>query len=262
MVLGKVAAAPPDRREISRSPAFNICETINLYYNGLITVLCREKNFMRQGLVVFCRHMNSLIITIILLAAPALFAAGNPQTITVEDEALKSARRARLAELAAVEKNPAATRVAPLKALLADKDPLVRGEAARALGRSKAPAALEELSSGLANEDANVRWGSAEGLAELGDRRGVPALLKALGHAERNTRWKAAQALGDLKDARAVDPLIAAARSDKYRNVRLAAIEALLKTGGAKAKAALEGLRADPDSEVAAWAAAAAGKVR
>lgn len=264
MVLGKVAAAPQARREISRSGLFNICETINLYYNGLISVLCREKNFARQGLVVFCRHMNRLILTIILFAAPAVFAAEKPKaqakTITVEDEALKSARRAAMAEIAAAEKKPGAA--AALKAKLSDNDPLVRGEAARALGGTKASGALEELTAGLGNSDKHTRWGAAEGLARLGDKRAVPALIGALAHQERNTRWKAAQALGDLKDARAVDPLITAARSDKDRNVRMAAIEALLKTGGTGARAALNDLSSDPDQEVKAWAAAAAAKLR
>jgi len=250
------------RRAAPRPESFNICETINLYYNGLITMLCRERNLTRQGLVVFCQRMNRLVLTIILLGGPALFAAAAPKTITVEDEALKSARRTRLAELAAIEKDPAAARVAPLKALLADKDPLVRGEAARAIGRSKAPSALAELSAALAGEDKHVRWGAAQALGEMGDRRAVPALITALGHADRSTRWKAAQALGDLKDARATEPLAAAARADRDRNVRLAAIEALLKIGGARAQAVLNDLSSDPDPEVKAWATAAAARLR
>lgn len=211
--------------------------------------------------------MTNLILVTILISASGAFAAEkkpqvpSPKTITVEDEALKSARRARMSEISAIEKTPAASRAVSLQPLLSDKDPLVRGEAARALGRSKDPAALEELSAGLGSADDHTRWGAVEGLGALGDKRAVQPLIAALSHADRNTRWKAAYSLGELKDATAIDPLIGAARSDKDKNVRMAAIEALFKTGGERARAALSGLASDPDPEVKAWAAAAAVKL-
>lgn len=242
---------------------FNICETFILYYNGVISVLCRERNPARQGVAVFCRRMNALLIMIFLLSAPAAFVAGKepgrPGTVTVEDEALKSARRAALAEIAAAEMKPGAA--AALRQKLSDKDPLVRGEAAEAMGRSKDPAALAALTEALRSEDGHTRLGAIGGLAALGDRAAVAPLAGALSHEDRKTRWKAAQALGSLKDARAADALIAAARSDKYRYVRLAAIEALLAIGGAKALPALEELKADQDPEVRAWASAAAERL-
>lgn len=227
-------------------------------------MLCRERNPARQGVAVFCRRMNALLIMIFLMSAPAAFVAGKepgrPGTVTVEDEALKNARRAAMAEISAAEKKPGAA--AALKGKLADKDPLVRGEAAEAIGRSKDPAALAELLEALKSSDDNTRWGAVGGLAALGDKAAVPALIGALAHPDRNTRWKAAQALGTLNDTRAVDNLIGVANSDKYQHVRLAAIEALLDIGGSKAVSALDVLTRDPDPEVRAWATAAAAKLK
>ncbi|MDD5209671.1 MAG: HEAT repeat domain-containing protein [Elusimicrobiales bacterium] len=184
------------------------------------------------------------------------------KNITKTDEVLLREHRARLAEISNIEKAPGPGKAAALKPMLSDKNPLVRGEAAEAMGKTKDPAALGELSTAVKSEDEHTRWGAVRGLADLGDNRAVPPLITALGHPEENTRWKAAQALGELKDVRAVDALAAAARSDKNKNVRLAAIEALMKIGGPKAAAAAEGLKSDPDPEIKAWAGAAAEKLK
>lgn len=209
--------------------------------------------------------MLKALISILLLSGSAGYAADKKapavKTVTIEDESLRSSHKARLAEISAIEKS-AVPAAAALKPLLADKNPLVRGEAAEAMGRSKDPAALVELSADIKSEDDHIRWGAIKGLGSLGDKRAVPVLIPALSHTDRNTRWKAAQALGELKDSRAVDQLISAARGDKDKNVRLAAIEALMSIGGGKALAALDGLSGDPDRQVKAWAAAAAAKLK
>jgi len=181
---------------------------------------------------------------------------------TKTDETLLREHRARLDEISAIERSPGAAKTPALKPMLSDKNPLVRGEAAEAIGKAKDQAAFGELSTAIKSEDDHTRWGAVRGLATLGDNKAVLLLITALGHPEGNTRWKAAQALGELKDARAVDALAEAARSDKSRNVRLAAIEALMKTGGAKAAAAAEGLANDPDPEIKAWAGAAVEKLK
>lgn len=241
-------------------------------------MLCREKDVQRQGLAVFCSRMTKLYLIVLILMPAGVFAAEKkkpapaaakkqqepaPVKVTTKtDETLLREHRARLDEISAIEKNPGAAKTPALKPLLSDKNPLVRGEAAEAMGKAKDQAAFGELSAAVKSEDDHTRWGAVQGLAALGDSRAVPPLIAALGHPEGNTRWKAAQALGELKDARAVDALAEAARSDKSRNVRLAAIEALMKTGGAKAAAAAEGLANDPDPEIKAWAGAAADKLR
>ena len=50
-------------RASARLHAFNIYKTINIYYNGLISVLCPRKE-EGQGRIVFCRPMNELLIFI------------------------------------------------------------------------------------------------------------------------------------------------------------------------------------------------------
>lgn len=194
--------------------------------------------------------------------APAATPAKVPAIIPAKiDEALIREHNARFAEISAIEKASGTASAAALKPLLSDKSPLVRGEAAAAMGKIKDPAAFNELSAGLNSEDEHLRWGAVQGLAELGDKRAVPLLITALGHPDHNTRWKTAQALGRLKDARAVDALTGAARADKNKNVRLAAIEALMNIGGGRAASALDGFKYDPDPEIKTWAAAAAEKV-
>ena len=177
------------------------------------------------------------------------------------DEALQREHNARLAEISAIEKTSGTVNASALKPLLSDKSPLVRGEAAAAMGKIKDPAAFNELSAGINSEDEHLRWGAVQGLADLGDKRAVPLLISALSHPDHNTRWKAAQGLGQLKDARAIDALTAAARADKNKNVRLAAIEALMNIGGGRVASVLGDLKYDPDPEIKAWAAAAAEKV-
>ena len=213
--------------------------------------------------------MIKLCLIALLLPGAGAFAAPKKQltsapvkVTTKTDDALLREHRARLSEISGIKKMSGPGGVAALKPLLSDRNPLVRGEAAEAMGKTKDPAAFAELSADVKSADSNIRWGAVKGLGDFGDQKAVPLLISALGHPERNTRWKAAQALGELKDARAVDALTAAARSDKDKHVRLAAIEAMLNIGGAKAAAAAEGLRNDPDPEIKAWAAAAAEKLK
>lgn len=242
-------------------------------------MLCRDREVLRQGLAVFCLPMTKLCLIVLLLSPVGVFAAEKkkaaspapakkqqappPVKVTTKtDEVMLLEHRTRLAEISAIEKAPGAAKAAALKPMLSDKNPLVRGEAAETMGKTKDPAALGELSTAIKSEDEHTRWGAVSGLGALGDQKAVPPLITALSHPEENTRWKAAQALGELKDPRAVDALAAAAGSDKNKNVRLAAIEALMKIGGSKAAAAAEGLKNDPDPEIKAWAGAAAEKLR
>ena len=270
------------KRAGTRSRIYSIPETIYLYYNSLISMLCRKKENTRQGTVVFCWPMLRFGLIVLLISCPGAFAAEAarqpraaaqkkqrasapvkvPAVLPAKiDEALQREHNARLAEISAIEKTSGTVNASALKPLLSDKSPLVRGEAAVAIGKIKAPAAFEELSAGVNSEDEHLRWGAVQGLAELGDKRAVPLLIQALGHPDHNTRWKAAQGLGQLKDARGIDALTGAARADKNKNVRLASIEALMNIGGGKVASILGDLKYDPDPEIKAWAAAAAEKV-
>jgi len=213
--------------------------------------------------------MIKLCLIVLLISSAGAFAAekkkpdSSPAKITVKtDEVSRQERGARLSEISAIERSSGTAKVSALKPLLSDHSQLVRGAAAEAMGEIKDPAAFDELSAALKSADDHTRWGAVTGLALLGDRRAVPLLIPALSHPESNTRWKAAQALRDLKDDRAVDALIAAARRDKVKNIRLAAIEALWTIGGDKAAGALEALKNDRDPDVETWAEAASEKLK
>lgn len=204
---------------------------------------------------------------IIMFGFAGVFAAENKEisrstATAAEYESYRTEQKAKISEISDIVKSKKQGKVSALKPLLLHKDPLVRGEAAVAIGRTKEQGALQELLQALNSEDEHIRWGAIEGLAELGDKNAVPTLIKLLDHKDRNTRWKAAQALGKLRDARAIEALVKTAKSDKDKNVRLAAIEALMNIGDKKAISALEGITNDPDAEVSHWAKSAADRLK
>ena len=140
-----------------------------------------------------------------------------------------------------------------LSEALSSKEPAVRMEAARALGRIAdargiAPliAALEkglefpgdasgEGTTLLSSPLARAQWGPVdetpngvivEALAEFDDPRVVPALIAALEHDDPYARFNAAHVLGQKRDGRAFDPLIASLK-DEDSTVRMCAASAL-----------------------------------
>lgn len=142
------------RRAGTRSQIYNTPETVYLYYNSLISVLCREKKIQRQGPAVFCLSMLKLGLIVLLISCSGAFAAEKgrqpraaaskkqqlsapattPAILPAKiDEALQREHRARFAEISAIEKASGTASAAALKPLLSDKSPLVRGEAASAL---------------------------------------------------------------------------------------------------------------------------------
>jgi hypothetical protein len=86
-------------------------------------------------------------------------------------------------------------RIQVLVEALKDKDSVVRGIAAEALGKLKDPRAVEPLIGALKDEDWYVRKSAAEALGELRDPRAVEPLIKALKDKDRNVRASAANAL-------------------------------------------------------------------
>jgi hypothetical protein len=131
----------------------------------------------------------------------------------------------------------------------------VRMEAARALGASRDPRALEPLLAALGDDNRDVRWAAIEALGELGDRRAVPRLVEYLKRPEAY-RWGkrlAASALGAIGDPAAVEPL-AALLGDEDPFVRRLSALALLRIGGGRGLEAVAGLvdRAGTDETLGA----------
>jgi cyclophilin family peptidyl-prolyl cis-trans isomerase/HEAT repeat protein len=114
-----------------------------------------------------------------------------------------------------------AAAVPALLPLFADKNWLVRANAARALGVAKAAGAVEPLIRLLADEDSRVTANAINALGAIGDSRGVEPLL-SLGNAQlaayrsfdrnrngvptqQNSLLLIATALGNIKDPRALE---------------------------------------------------------
>jgi HEAT repeat protein len=79
---------------------------------------------------------------------------------------------------------------------------LVRMQAAEALGRMRATAAVRPLSAMVAEEDPTVRAAYARALVLMGGREALPALEKAAGQGDWYAREVAMQAVAMLGDAR------------------------------------------------------------
>jgi HEAT repeat protein len=100
----------------------------------------------------------------------------------------------------------------PSLAALEEKDPKVRREAAKALGRLRDKRAVEPLISALRDDDAGVCYSAASALGALGDVRAVEPLIAALKDPDPWVRGGVAGALAGLGDKRAVEPMRAALR--------------------------------------------------
>jgi len=90
------------------------------------------------------------------------------------------------------------------------EDTVGRLHAARRLGASRDPRALEPLVAALGDATRDVRWAAIEALGELGDARAIPALVEYLKRPEAY-RWGkrlVAAALGAIGDTAGVDPLL------------------------------------------------------
>jgi len=81
-----------------------------------------------------------------------------------------------------------------------DKDEAVSREAARALGKLGALAAIPSLAAALSDAPGLVRVSAAEALGKIGPRANVaiPALIAALKHADDGISGAAASALGTM----------------------------------------------------------------
>jgi HEAT repeat protein len=161
-----------------------------------------------------------------------------------------------------------------------DRDPGMREEAARALGRSGDGTAVRPLADLLARDpEEEVREASAAALGMLADPAAVPALRASLADRSHTVRLASATALDGLgwrpanedetvallvataqwsalgSFGAAAAPLLTRALGDDYYGIRRGAGGALLALGAA-ARPALERARADPDPAIRDEAAA------
>jgi outer membrane protein assembly factor BamB len=169
----------------------------------------------------------------------------------------------RFAADAFIDLAPDSVRIQPaLRRALRDKDSMVAGDAARALGAlaKRASPSVPALVKALSHEEPHVRIYAGEALANIGPNAAAATkdLAKALRDPVPGVRWAAGEALGSIGPAAypAVPQLIEALK-DQFLYVRICAAEALGSIGP-KAHAAREALRAAVNDPVlryeAEWA--------
>ncbi len=158
-----------------------------------------------------CRCRMSLEALIGMLADP-------------QNTVRNAAERALIGRLADVKANG----IDALLTLLDHPEPLTHSPAARLLGLSEDPRALEPLLNLLKNGEKWLsRVWAAKSLGDLGQAAAIAPLVEALQHDEKNrVRAAAAAALGELRDPAAGESL-RAALTDADEGVQSAARDAL-----------------------------------
>lgn len=121
--------------------------------------------------------------------------------------------------------------VDPLMAQLASPTALRRANAAYALGKIQAEAAIPALINALKDSEFLVRQKAAAAFSDLIVPAAVLPLCDALQDPQAEVRTAAALALGVQKDERATDPLNALFLKDTHEPVRRAAQQALTQLG-------------------------------
>jgi outer membrane protein assembly factor BamB len=155
----------------------------------------------------------------------------------------------RFAADACIDLTPDTERIQPALILaLRDKDAMVAGDAARALGAlgPRASPSVSALVKTLSHEDPYVRVYAAEALASIGAqaKAATSDLARALGDPLPGVRWAAAEALGSIGPAaQSAVPQLIEALKDQFLYVRICAAGALGNLGP-KAQTAREALRA------------------
>jgi HEAT repeat protein len=201
---------------------FSICETINLYYNGVISMLCRGKRSPLQGCVFFLMRTVAALI-IVLLPLSAVYGQYDSKKDLAD---------------------------------LRSKTPEQRLSAAHKLAGKGSAKDKQKLREAVqAEKEAPVKSGMAEALAagQTGeDTAGLVALLAPAEH--QAVRASAAYSLGFSRTAAARDALLARlADAGEDKAVRLQAASSLLNYSAApEVYAALRALCSDPDSELRA----------
>ena len=102
-----------------------------------------------------------------------------------------------------------------LLAQMRDSDPLVRLDAAEALGHVGGSGVVKALRSHLRDADGDVRTAVAVALIRAGDQQLFPEVVKSLRHDDPKVVIGAAVALGHLADRRVVPNLVEAFKTDE-----------------------------------------------
>lgn len=106
-----------------------------------------------------------------------------------------------------------------------DPNPLIRAEAAVALGRQFDDRARNELRTLVSSEDPDLRTRAAVSLGRLRDVQAVPALIDALHVSrERYERQEAVRWLGRLQDPSALEPLVELLPEFRIRHLTVIAL--------------------------------------
>jgi HEAT repeat protein len=190
----------------------------------------------------------------------------------------------RAAAASALASRPAPDVAAALISSLNDAMPIVRTAAAQSLAKVRTPLAVKPLTRLLDDRHAGVAEAAARALGELGDAAAVPALVSVLDEVDEdsgtyvaavealskisgptvrpvltdkllrsknhNVRWHAVMGLGAYAPEIAVPELSRVARNDGNAGVRIAALEALARTGSAEAIKPIVGGLSDREKEV------------
>lgn len=252
---------------------FNICETIILYYNGLISVLCPGRKYTGQGLVSLCRPMTRLLLSIILTAAPAAFAADAAAPVNPQTE-LAAVQAARLNSADMQERLDAVNRLAALPEggaaeilyarFPAEEDAYARVSMTEAFAALRSSTALAGLL--LALEDANpsVRQSAAIALSSFeAEAVTVPALERlAASEADERVLRAAARTLGSYRGDRAADAAAFLLSLEGRPELQLLAVEALGRIGTPRAEAVLDKAAKERGPAVKSAAAAAAARLK
>ena len=241
-----------------------LCETHPLVRVQIADILGQIKD--RAVLPALLEALRGEYYTVRAHSATALGNIGDVQAIQALSAALKdSESQVRIAAVEALGNFRDPNTFDEIANLLLD-DPIieVRQAAARALGKTKHPAALGYLMEALHD---SFWWyereTAASDLLEAIEAIGAPAvnpLIEALNDPEATIRRFAAILLGKLGDARAIEPL-GMSLYDLHHEVGKTAAEALTHFGGASFEVLAEALR-HPETGIREQAVIALGKIQ
>jgi len=136
-----------------------------------------------------------------------------------------------LRTLRTLDADAVADQVPDILAHLADPDPLVREEAALALGRAGSPDAVDALVRCLRDPASTIRPEAAQALGQIGDPRAVPALIEGLSIPSPEVQDACARALGDIGGRESVHHLLGLLKDDRTEQVVASGAEAVSKHG-------------------------------
>ncbi len=145
--------------------------------------------------------------------------------------------------------------------MLSSSDPRLKLSAVEALGWMGDPAGLERLAALAKAKDDQVRIETARALGRLGLRRAVPVLVRLLGDRSPLVASEAVRALARLRARKVVAAHLSSLLHRPARQVRLAAIHAVVALDAVQAASSLKELLADDSPLLVAEAAHACAKL-